>query len=237
MAADPSSIELELSDRSIAIAVRRARRARRFSLRLHGRDGGPELVLPPRAPLALALEFAAAQAPWLERHLHRIVAPQRLQPGLVLPLGGIAHRIEHRPGARGVTLDEAARLLLVGGRPEHAPRRLRDFLARRARAAIAPLAHEKAQRIGRRIANLAVRHNRSRWGSCSSDGRLSFTWHLTLTPDHVIDYLAAHEVAHLAEMNHSQRFWTLCRQLTSGDMEGCRAWLKEHGGRVLAIGL
>ncbi|MDF3073489.1 MAG: hypothetical protein K0S54_1156 [Alphaproteobacteria bacterium] len=237
MAADPSSIDLELSDRSISVAIRRAPRARRFSLRLNGRAGGPELVLPQRAPLKLALEFAMAQTAWLERHLERIVPPQKLVPGMLLPLGGIDHRIEHRTDLRGVTLDEEARLLLVGGREEHAPRRLLDFLARRARAAITPLVHDKAVHIGRRVAHLGVRHNRSRWGSCSSDGRLSFTWHLALTPDPVIDYLAAHEVAHLREMNHSARFWQLCRELTQGDMEQARAWLKNHGGRTLAFGL
>jgi predicted metal-dependent hydrolase len=237
MAADPSSIDLELSDRSISVAIRRAPRARRFSLRLNGRGGGPELVLPQRAPLKLALEFAMAQTQWLERHIERIVPPQKLMPGMMLPLGGVKHRIEHRAGLRGVTLDEAAQLLLVGGREEHAPRRLRDFLSRRARAAITPLVHEKAAHIGKRVTHLGVRHNRSRWGSCSSDGRLSFTWHLALTPDWVIDYLAAHEVAHLKEMNHSARFWLLCRELTKGDMEAARTWLKTHGGRTLAFGL
>jgi predicted metal-dependent hydrolase len=237
MAADPSSIELELSDRCISVAIRRTRRARRFSLRLNGRGGGPELVLPQRAPLKIAIEFAAAHAGWLERHLERIVPPRKLAPGMSLPLHGIEHRIEHRAGTRGIALDEAARLIIVGGREEHTPRRLRDFLARHARAAITPLAHDKAQRIGKRIVHLGVRHNRSRWGSCSSDGRLSFTWHLALTPAVVVDYLAAHEVAHLAEMNHSARFWKLCRELTSGDMDEARAWLKAHGGRTLAFGL
>jgi predicted metal-dependent hydrolase len=237
MAADPSSIDLELSDRSIRVAIRRAPRARRFSLRLNGRTGGPELVLPQRAPLKPALEFAAAQTKWLERHLERIVPPQKLAPGMILPLGGIPHRIEHRADLRGIALDEAACVLLVGGHSDHAPRRLRDFLAKRARAAITPLVHEKAERIGKRIAYLGVRDNRSRWGSCSSDGRLSFTWHLALTPEPVIDYLAAHEVAHLKEMNHSTRFWRLCRELTQGDMEHARAWLKAHGGRTLAFGL
>lgn len=237
MAADPSSIELELSDRSISVAIRRAARARRVSLRLNGRSGGPELVLPQRAPLKFGLEFAQAQAGWLERHLARITPPQKLVPGMTLPLGGIDHAIEHRPALRGVALDETARVLIVGGREEHAPRRLRDFLAKRARAAIAPLAHEKAQSLGKRIAYLGIRDNRSRWGSCSSDGRLSFTWHLALTPEPVIDYLAAHEVAHLVEMNHSARFWRLCQTLTAGDMQESRAWLKRNGGRILAFGL
>lgn len=237
MAADPSSFELELSDRSLRVAIRRAPRARRIALRLNGRSGGPELVLPQRAPLKQALDFAATQAPWLERHLDRIVLPQKLGPDMTLPLSGIDHRIEHRAELRGVTLDEAARVVLIGGRTEHLPRRLRDFLARRARSAIAPLAHQKAHAIGKRIAHVGIRHNRSRWGSCSSDGRLSFTWHLALTPAGVIDYLAAHEVAHLIEMNHSARFWNLCRRLTDGDMEEARAWLKAHGGRTLAFGL
>lgn len=234
---EPASIDFRLPDRDVAIALRRSARARRLSLRVSPRSGGLELVLPARASLAAGLRFAAAQADWIERHAHKLVQPQKLQPGIVLPLGGVPHAVAHQPQDRGVTLDESARRIVIGGDLAHAPRRLRDFLGRRARAAIVPLVHEKAGRIGRRVGTVSVRDSRTRWGSCSSAGGLSFTWRLALTPDFVVDYLAAHEVAHLAEMNHGPRFWTLCRQLTAADMETCRAWLRANGPQVLAFGL
>lgn len=237
MAVEPASIDFRLTDRDIAIALRRSARARRISLRVCARSGALELVLPRRAALEAGLRFASTQADWIERHAGRLVAPKPLQPGISLPLGGLEHVVEHARAMRGVSLDEACRKIIVGGDPAHAPRRLRDFLARHARSAITPLAHEKAAAIGRRIARISVRDSRTRWGSCSSSGTLSFTWRLALTPDFVVDYLAAHEVAHLAEMNHGPRFWKLCQQLTGSDLAQSRAWLRANGPQILAFGL
>ena len=237
MASEPASIDIRLSDRDVAVALRRSPRARRISLRLAPRTGALELVLPPRASLAAALRFAAAQTGWIERHAARLVAPRRLDVGMVLPLGGEEHRVVHDRAARGVVLDREARAIAVGGDPAHAPRRLRDFLMRHARAVVAPLAHEKAARLERRIARLSIRDSRTRWGSCSSGGSLSFTWRLALTPGFVVDYLAAHEVAHLAEMNHGPDFWRLCAALCGGDSGPGRAWLRRNGPEILAFGL
>ncbi|MGE0660168.1 MAG: M48 family metallopeptidase [Reyranellaceae bacterium] len=237
MASEPASIDFRLSERDIAIALRRSARARRISLRVSPRSGALELVLPARASLAAGLRFAATQARWIERHAARLIEPCRLQPGIVLPLAGIDHEVTHDPAARGVRHDVGTRNLLVGGDPLHAPRRLRDFLARQARQAVTPLAHEKAARIGRRIARLSIRDSRTRWGSCSSGGGLSFTWRLALTPPSVVDYLAAHEVAHLEEMNHGPRFWRLCASLAEHDLDQTRAWLRQNGGRILSFGL
>lgn len=237
MAAEPSSIDFRLTDRDIAIALRRSTRARRISLRVSARSGTLELVLPRRASLEAGLRFASMQADWIERHAGKLVAPKLLQPGMSLPLGGLEHVVEHERASRGVSLDEACRRIIVGGDPAHAPRRLRDFLARRARSAITPLALEKAAAIGKRVVRISVRDSRTRWGSCSSSGTLSFTWRLALTPDFVVDYLAAHEVAHLAEMNHGPRFWKLCQQLTGADLAQSRAWLRANGAQILAFGL
>jgi len=237
MASEPASIDYRLSDRDIAIALRRSPRARRISLRISPRSGALELVLPQRASIAAGLAFAASQGNWIERHAARLIEPRRLLPGVALPLGGIEHEIAHDAATRGVRHDAQARRIVVGGEAAHAPRRLRDFLAREARAMIAPLAHDKAQRIGRRIARISIRDSRTRWGSCSSGGGLSFTWRLALTPPAVVDYLAAHEVAHLAEMNHGPGFWRLCASLSAHDMERQRAWLRANGGRILAFGI
>lgn len=237
MAEEPARIDFRLTDRDIEIALRRSARARRISLRVSPRSGALELVLPRRASLSTALAFASKQAGWIERRAQKLVPPKRLLPGMTLPLGGLEHVVEHQRAVRGVSIDEACRRIVIGGDIAHAPRRLRDFLARHARAAIAPLAHDKAASIGKRIGRISVRDSRTRWGSCSSGGNLSFTWRLALTPDFVVDYLAAHEVAHLAEMNHGPRFWKLCQQLTAGDMERARAWIRANGAQILAFGL
>jgi predicted metal-dependent hydrolase len=126
--------------------------------------------------------------------------------------------------------------VIVPGAPEHLPRRLTDFLKAEARREIAARAAAKAATLGRPIAALTLRDTRSRWGSCSRSGRVAFSWRLILAPEWVLDYVVAHEVAHLAELNHGPRFWTACAGLTDSDVKTARAWLKRHGAELHAYG-
>ena len=125
-----------------------------------------------------------------------------------MPLRGVDHRIEHRAGARGtvwIEIGEAGvHLLCVAGEEPHLPRRVRDFLKREAKARSGGGEPAAAQALGVAIKRVSVRDQSSRWGSCSSTGVLSYSWRLILAPPFVLDYLAAHEVAHLVEMNHSR---------------------------------
>jgi predicted metal-dependent hydrolase len=122
----------------------------------------------------------------------------------------------------------------VSGLPEHLPRRLAAFLKKEAQKDLEPLVTRHADRIGRPVKSLTLKDTRSRWGSCSFDGRLSFSWRIVMAPPLVIDYLAAHEVAHLKEMNHGPGFWALCRSLCP-ETEAAKAWLKCHGSALHAI--
>jgi len=123
----------------------------------------------------------------------------------------------------------------VRGDPMHLARRVRDYLVAQARSELASRARRLAARIGRNVARVTVRDTKSRWGSCSGRGNLSFSWRLILVPEPVIDYVVAHEVAHLAEMNHGPRFWRLVESL-SPDSAAPRAWLKRHRNRLLSYG-
>jgi len=123
----------------------------------------------------------------------------------------------------------------VRGDPAHLARRVRDHLVSTARAELAPRARRLAAQIGREIRRVSVRDTKSRWGSCSGRGNLSFSWRLILAPEAVLDYVVAHEVAHLAEMNHGPRFWRLVESLVPGSA-GPRSWLKQHRDRLLAYG-
>jgi predicted metal-dependent hydrolase len=129
-----------------------------------------------------------------------------------------------------------AGIVTVPGAPEHVGRKLTDFLKKEAKREIAELARIKSAAIGRQVKGLTLRDTRSRWGSCSAAGRLAFSWRLFLAPDWVLDYVVAHEVAHLKEMNHGPRFWALCAALTETDPKAARAWLKQHGGSLHAYG-
>jgi hypothetical protein len=145
------------------------------------------------------------------------------------------HRIrrESNPQAPPVTRVDGE--IRVRGDPAHLPRRVRDYLIGVARQEMTRRARLLADRIGRRITRVTVRDTTSRWGSCSATGCLSFSWRLILAPESVLDYVVAHEVAHLAEMNHGPRFWGLVRSMTL-DHEGPRAWLNRHRSRLWAYG-
>ena len=144
-----------------------------------------------------------------------------------MPLGGVEHTIRHVPHKRGVVRRQGAEIL-VAGRPEHLARRIRDWFRKEARSKIGRLVGDKAAALNRTAGRITIRDTRSRWGSCSAGGNLSFCWRLVMAPETVLDYVVAHEVAHLAEPHHGPKFWRLVETLTS-DMEASREWLKLNG--------
>lgn len=218
---------IELAGREVALVVRRSKRARRLAVRIPGHDDSVELVLPARAPESDGLAFLKSRAGWVLERLDRL--PRRIPfvDGTELPLGGIPHRLRRAPGGRQPVVVDG-REIWVSGRPEHMARRVGDWLRAEARRRIAFLAREKAAIIDARVSRISVRDQKSRWGSCAPGGRLSFSWRLVLAPPTVLDYVVAHEVAHLVEPNHSAAFWRLVDRLTA-DREGSRAWLRRHG--------
>ena len=225
----PGGIVLDLGGRSVTVAVRRSVRARRLSLKLDPALG-PLLVLPPRARLAEAESFLLHHRVWLAERLARQPERIALVAGARLPLLGVEHEIRHAPEARrGVWAEDG--ILHVSGRAEHLPRRVTDFLKAEARRRIHALTFTLAARLGRTPARVTVRDTRSRWGSCSSRGDLSFSWRLVLAPETVLTYVVAHEVAHLAEMNHSAAFWRVVAELV-GDPAPAKRWLTANGAKL-----
>jgi predicted metal-dependent hydrolase len=225
---------IELGGREVALVVRRSKRARRLALRIPGHDDSVELVLPSRAPESDGMAFLQSRAGWILERLDRL--PQRMPfvHGAELPLGGEPHALLFFPGMRAPVVLEGRRIL-VSGRPEHMARRVGDWLRAEAKRHISPLAHEKAAIIGARVTRITIRDQKSRWGSCTPGGRLSFSWRLVLAPPAVMDYVVAHEVAHLAEANHSPAFWRVVDRLTA-DRRAGRAWLRRHGMQLHRYG-
>ncbi|MFO7308769.1 MAG: SprT family zinc-dependent metalloprotease [Pseudomonadota bacterium] len=229
---DPDHILVHHAGEAYRVTVKRRAGARRMTLRVSGATGEAVLTLPERTPLSRAREFANAHGGWLATRLERVPERVPLLPGAIVPLRGEPHRIVHLEGQRsparaGRDADGAA-IISVGGEVAHVPRRLRDFLVREAERDLRAAVERHTAVLGRRAASVTVRDTTSRWGSCSAAGRLNFSWRLILAPPFVLDYLAAHEVAHLQEMNHSVRFWRLTKQLCPRTDEA-EAWLKRHG--------
>ncbi|TBW41254.1 M48 family peptidase [Siculibacillus lacustris] len=234
----PDRVTLAIEGREVTVAVKVSARAVRFTLRLSTGTGEPVLTLPARASFGDALAFLDRHRGWLGERLARRPRSVAFRPGAVLPLRGRPHRVVHRPERRGtVWVEEAGdeALLVVAGGIDHLPRRIRDHLIRAARGDLAAAVARHAERLGVKIGRIRIKDTRSRWGSCTAAGDLSFSWRVILAPPEVLDYLAAHEVAHLREMNHSVRFWRLVRA-TCPTMDQGRRWLKVHGAALHGYG-
>lgn len=225
---------LQLDSREVPVELSRHPRARRITLRLNAAGDGVRLVLPKRTPIAEALSFAEQNRGWILKHLEKVPPRIAFADGAVIPLLGEDHAIVHDAGARcGVVRADGA--IRVSGLADHLARRVTDFLKREARAEIGERAREKAARIDRRVGRLSLRDTRSRWGSCNSNGDLNFSWRLIFAPEHVLDYVVAHEVAHMVHLNHSRRFWKLAGELTP-EMARAQAWLTRHGAQLWRYG-
>lgn len=225
---------ISLGGRVIPLVVRRNRQARRVVLRIDIEAGGIALTLPGRTALAEGLALAHERADWVLRCLDKLPARLPFADGATLPLLGTDTTIRHAPGTRHGVLRSGDELI-VSGSSEHLPRRVADWLKREAKREIALRAQPMAERIERTITALTVRDTRSRWGSCTPDGKLSFCWRLILTPEWVLDYVVAHEVAHLAHLNHGPKFWATVKSL-GVKPEQARAWLDVHAERLQRIG-
>ncbi|CAO3412978.1 M48 family metallopeptidase [Azospirillum doebereinerae] len=225
---------LEIVGLPVPLELRESARATRMTLRVDPGRGLVQVVIPVGVSETDARHFIGRHDGWLRARMAALPPSLPFQDGASVPYLGVEHPIRHAPELRGATRIEAG-AILVGGQAEHVPRRVRDFLIQEAKRELAARARDKAALLGARVAAVTVRDTRSRWGSCSSTGRLSFSWRLILTPEPVLDYVVGHEVAHLREMNHSARFWALCASLTAG-VEAPRAWLKANGTRLLRYG-
>jgi predicted metal-dependent hydrolase len=233
-AASPSRETLRLPHGPTEVEWRRSARARRVTLRIDPAAGAVVVTLPPRAGRGQGMALLQANSRWVADRLSALAPHVPFADGAVVPLLGVPHPIRHEPaGLGGVWLDEGA--IRVAGDAAFLPRRVADWFRAEARRRITPLALDHAARIGRSVRRIAIKDQRSRWASCAPDGTLAFSWRLVMAPEWVLDYVVAHEVAHLSEMNHSARFWAVVASLTP-HTEAAKAWLGRHGARLLRYG-
>ena len=231
---DGGSEILALPQGPTRVRWRRNARARRVSLRIDPRGGGVIVTLPPRAGRAAGMALLMDHAAWVAARLAALPGAVAFADGAEVPLNGQPARIRHVPRGRGGAWLEAGEIR-VAGEPEFLPRRVADFLRAEARRRLAPLAVAKAASAGLTPRRVTVKDTRSRWGSCAPDGTLMFCWRLVMAPPDVQDYVVAHEVAHLAHMNHGPRFWALVDRLTPHTEAGI-AWLHANGAGLLRVG-
>jgi len=222
---------LRIDGEPVSVTIRHNPRARRLIIKVHPTTGEVTVVAPSKRALDHALDFARSEQDWIKRRLASVPRIVEIALGATILFLGKEHQVT--PGAKGVAPvwveeDDGTRFIRVGGRAEHAPRRLLDFFKREARGTLAARTVELAAKIGQRPARISVRDTQSRWGSCSTERSLSYSWRLILAPPFVLDYVVAHEVAHMRHMNHGPRFWKLVREL-SPESDTAQDWLGRNG--------
>lgn len=207
----------------VPLTLRKSARARRISLRISQLDGRVTLTYPFGVAESEALRFAHQKEAWIRQHLDDRPNPETVQIGQSIPVEGIQRRIVAAKG-RKVMLNPDEIAVPTGSEA----RRLARFLKELARDRLTEACDDYAAMLGRSYSSLTMRDTRSRWGSCSSQGGLMFSWRLILAPSEVLHYVAAHEVAHLVEMNHSPAFWSQVEHIF-GPYKQPRRWLRDHG--------
>ena len=216
--------EVRVGGRRVRVAVRRNPRARRISLTVRG--GEVRLTLPPGASEAAGLAFLRCRTDWVAGRLREAPAPAPFEPGETVPFRGRLRRIRLDPSLRDPLRLEDDCILVAS--PAGCSRLVEGWLRREARLAFEDAVARHAAALGVHPRSIAIRDQKTRWGSASAAGRLNFSWRAVMAPPFVLDYLAAHEVAHLREMNHSPRFWSLCRRLCP-ETDAAERWLKSEG--------
>jgi len=221
-------MQIFLSDYpTIGATLRRSRQAKRLSLRISSLDGRITITGPHFVPESTFQDFLDSKAEWIlsnHKHIERIIVVD----GASVPVLGKPHEIRTTNMHKISFVDDQ---ILVPRRGSSIGAKVKGYLKSLARDHLAQASDHYAQRLGYSYQGLRLRDTRSRWGSCSSGGHLMYSWRLVMAPRDVLNYVAAHEVAHLVEKNHSKSFWSVVHDIY-GDYEQPRYWLRTSGNQL-----
>lgn len=220
------SSSIFIGNPQIEVTLKRSTRAKRLTLRVSQTDGRATLTVPSRTSDRQASRFIARQEEWLRTQLAKLPERQNLTVGASILFRGVEHQITQTTG----------KLVHVDGEqvfvnPNYIGVKLQAFLKTQARDALLPAVEKYATLVNKPFNRFTLRDTRSRWGSCSAEGNLMFSWRLVMAPPMVLEYVAAHEVAHLVEMNHSSAFWDVVENLMP-DYQNHRYWLRDNGAKL-----
>lgn len=214
-------------------------KARRVSLKVKAANRQVHVIVPNLRAFPQAQTFAREQRDWIDVHLEGLPPPMPFVPGAEILFQGDPYRLSSPPGKGRAKIDRAARKIIVPSPdPESFPGRVRRLLIREARAELEAATHHYASELGKRVAKVSVRDQASRWGSAitrKGEGHISYSWRLICAPPDILEYVCAHECAHLIEANHSPAFWAVCERLFP-DTKMARRWLNQHGSDLHAVG-
>ena len=213
-------------------------RARRLSIRIDARAGEAVLIAPSERKLADVVAFARTKTSWMRERLAERPHGTPLEPGAVIDLFGKPVRLVAVGGAGAARLTEDAEgpVIASGGEGEAYARRVENLFKRVARDTLQTRTDVHLRTLGQRPVKMSIADPKSRWGSCSPHNRsIRYSWRVVMAPPAVIDYLAAHEVAHLVHADHSPAYWSVVQRLV-GDHRPFRKWLRDNGPALHAVG-
>lgn len=222
--------------RQFDIDIRLNSRAKRILLKIDPKTRKPCLIVPNKQQIKAAKAFADTRLDWIAAQMDALPAAQPFEIGAYIPFRGQSTLLQRADSGRFVTYQTGATpALWVPGPALGVAKRVERFLKSEARATLTQASEKYATALGTKFTTLSIRDTKSRWGSCSSRGGLNYSWRLICAPPEVLDYVAAHECAHLLEMNHSAKFWAHVARICP-DFAQHRDWLKEHGGALHQVG-
>lgn len=230
--------EINIGPRATPLIARVNRRAKRLILKVDPIAGEIHVTAPSKRALPEAIRFAHERIDWIASQLTDNLRGKPFINGMTIPFEGTDHIIIHDETLRGGPRIDAELIpaIRVGGRAEHLNRRLCDWLKREARKRLTDRVDFYCAELGKKRRALRIRDTKTRWGSCSSEGDISFCWRLILSPPEILDYVAAHECAHLVHLDHSPAFWRIVMELEV-DARGAATWLSTHGPGLYAYGV
>lgn len=219
------------------LVVKHSARAKRLALRLDPAERVVRLTVPRGMSLRKAQAFVEGHYDWIEEKIAALPPAVPYENGRTIPLLGQDRLLEITQPLRGsrTKIDLQPDVLRVETLLENPAPRLEKFLKALAQERLEALSHEKAAHVGKKIRAVSVRDTKSRWGSCAYNGNLSYSWRLIFAPRLAMDYVVAHEIAHLVHLNHSRAFWDICRDLSEDYVEG-EYWMRNHGHELMRFG-
>lgn len=228
--------ELVVGARTVPLEIHRVLRARRIILTSLPNRGVFRLSVPRQVSLARALAFVSEREGWIAEALARWPEVRTVGHGSRIPFDGgeLLVEWEEKFGRRAVRMGDR---LVIGGPEEHVPARVARFLKEEALKDLTARTLALADRYGLAVAGVSVGDPGARWGSCSAQRKIRFSWRLICAPAFVRQYVVAHEVAHLRHMDHSAAFWAFNAELYGGPVAPARAWLRAHGSKLHRIGV
>ena len=238
----PSSSALEIGKWSVPIIARVNRRAKRLILRVDPVANVVTVTAPSARAVPEAIAFAKSRRDWIAGQLSDRFCARPFQPGDIVPFRGEPHLLCHSPGRRATRIapmneavSGAKAFIEVSGAEDHFNRRVCDWMKANAKSTFVEKSDYYCRELNVARGAVTVRDTRTRWGSCSSSGALSFSWRLILAPEWITDYVAAHECTHLIHMDHSPAFWRRLKSL-GVDARAANNWLQENGQTLFSYG-